>query len=183
VFWFELVLPLRAGPAEAAARRTAVTGYAGRRRRILVVDDVAANRSVLTELLGTLGFEVVEAHHGQEAVEQVLMPATGHAPDLVLMDSVMPVLDGPGATRRIREQLPPGQLPIVAVSANASSADRARCLDAGANVFLPKPIERGSLLEALGAQLRLHWLTEGAALPVAEGARGSTAADTPTALS
>ncbi len=183
VFWFELVVPLRqGGVGESMPRRNVVTGYAGRRRRVLVVDDVSANRGLLCEMLGTLGFDVEEAHHGQEAVDRVLdRPADGR-PDLVLMDSVMPVLDGLSATRRIRERLAAAELPIIAVSANASNEDRSRCLDAGATAFLPKPIERASLIESLGAQLRLHWVTESAS-PVpatqdaANAAVSSNAAD------
>ncbi|WP_395702910.1 ATP-binding protein [Aquabacterium sp.] len=165
-FWFELVVPLRqVGAGEGAPRRSVVTGYAGRRRRILVADDVSANRNLLCEMLGALGFEVEEAHHGQEAVDQVLDRPADRRPDLVLMDSVMPVLDGIAATRRIRERFTASDLPIIAVSANASTEDRTRCLDAGATAFLPKPIERASLIESLGLQLRLHWLTELANAP------------------
>ncbi|HSW07691.1 ATP-binding protein [Aquabacterium sp.] len=169
VFWFELVVALRQGAAgEAPLRRAGITGYSGRRRRVLVVDDVSGNRTLLCEMLGTLGFEVDEAHHGQEAVDRALMPVGEGGPDLVLMDSVMPVMDGLSATRRIRQTRPANELPIVAVSANASSVDRLRCLEAGANAFLPKPIERSSLLDTVGAQLRLQWQTETVAPPPAE---------------
>ena len=169
VFWFELVVALRpALPGEVPPRRMGITGYAGRRRRILVVDDVSGNRTLLCEMLGALGFDVDEARHGQEAVDRVLMPGGPGTPDLVLMDSVMPVLDGISATRRIRQARSPAELPVIAVSANASSVDRLRCLEAGANVFLPKPIERSSLLEALGAQLQLQWQTEAMVPPSTE---------------
>ncbi|MBI5255331.1 MAG: response regulator [Burkholderiales bacterium] len=152
-FWFDIELPLPGTPAAMLPRRPGALAYAGRRRRVLVVDDVAGNRSLLCEMLGALGFEVDEAEHGQAALDHVMR----QVPDLVLMDSLMPTMDGLEATRRLRERLSAQALPVIAVSANASDADRARCFEAGANGFLPKPIERNSLLALLAEHLHLQW--------------------------
>ncbi|MFZ2855410.1 MAG: ATP-binding protein, partial [Rhodocyclaceae bacterium] len=117
LFWFELNVTL-SGDAETAVRRTprAVTGYHGTRRKILIADDVLANRRVLADFLGSLGFAVCEASDGREAVAQ----AEAERPDLILMDVMMPLLDGPEATRRIRAIPGCEMLPVFAVSANKS---------------------------------------------------------------
>jgi CheY-like chemotaxis protein len=80
--------------------------------------------------------------------------------DLVLMDMMMPVMDGLEATRRIRQSTLGGQLRIIAISANATSADGERCIAAGADAFIAKPIDRTRLLELIGAQLGLRWIVE-----------------------
>lgn len=156
LFWFELTLPLaeRASPSEAAVHH--VTGYAGPRRRVLVVDDVAANREMLTELLGALGFETDAAIHGQDALDKVaLMP-----PDLVLMDLAMPVMDGLEATRRLRATELGKSLPIIALSANASHTHRDQAMEAGATMFMSKPFENAVLLSNLGNCLSLTWVPQ-----------------------
>jgi CheY-like chemotaxis protein len=155
-FWFELSLPLLdRGPAAPQARPDA-TGYEGRRRRVLVVDDVPSNRAMLADLLEPMGFDVRHAVDGLDALQQV--QRADH--DLVLMDIMMPVMDGLEATRRIRQSVAGRALPIIAVSANASSADGQRCVAAGANAFIAKPIDRDRLLEQIGEHLGLHWTDE-----------------------
>lgn len=69
----------------------------------------------------------------------------------------MPVLDGLEATRRIRRNPAWRELPVIAVSANASGTDKARCLAAGADAFIAKPIDRASLLQLVGERLALQW--------------------------
>ncbi|HJV63795.1 MAG TPA: ATP-binding protein [Albitalea sp.] len=158
-FWFDLALPVPGGLAGALPAPAEIVGYEGRRRRVAVADDVAGNRAMLNDLLASLGFEVHEARHGGELVDLVAQVA----PDLVVTDVAMPVVDGLEAIRRIR-QLPQAQrLPVIAVSANASATDAQECLAAGAQMLLPKPIEREPLLLAISQLLGLHWLTR--ALP------------------
>jgi signal transduction histidine kinase/ActR/RegA family two-component response regulator len=156
-FWFVLDFPeaieepVRAAepPARAVSRR-----YEGHRRRVLVVDDVAANRHLLCDLLERHGFEVDQAHDGAQALERV----RAGQPDLVLMDIRMPVMDGLEATARLRAEEATRRLPIVAVSANASPEDRRRCLEGGADAFLAKPVQHELLTAVLTEQLALRWV-------------------------
>jgi len=153
-FWFDLSLPVSAEVLPAPKAPWRPTGYEGRRRKLLVVDDVQVNRAMLSELLGQLGFEVREACDGAQAIERTL----AFAPDLVVMDIVMPKMDGLAATRRLRELPSWRNVPIIAASASALPEDRAAGLEAGANAFLPKPIDPTQLLEHIGNLLGLKWL-------------------------
>jgi signal transduction histidine kinase/ActR/RegA family two-component response regulator len=153
VFWFELTLPLADTPSAQPSARPAVQGYDGPARRIVVADDVPANRLMLCEMLRRLGFDVHEAADGQEALEQVRCLQ----PDLLLMDVRMPKLDGLEATVQLRQDAATRALPVVLVSANASAADRAKGLAAGAVDFLAKPVDHEQLLAVLAAQLHLAW--------------------------
>jgi CheY-like chemotaxis protein len=151
-FWFEIAVPAEAELAAIPAA-PAITGYQGPRREVLIVDDVEANRAMLVDLLGGLGFGTAEAVNGQEGLEL----AQTIAPDLIVMDMVMPVMDGLEATRRIRRTPGIQAIPIIAVSASATPEDQAACLAAGTNAFLPKPIEQANLLRQIGTLLNLSW--------------------------
>jgi len=135
-----------------ASART-VTGYAGPRRKILVVDDIAENRAVMNDLLTPLGFEVGEAANGREG----LAAAQRLRPDLILMDIAMPELDGLAATRRLRQLDAFREMPIIALSASVSASDSEQCLTAGMNAFLPKPVDADKLFEQMARLLRLEW--------------------------
>ncbi|MFM8900417.1 MAG: ATP-binding protein [Burkholderiales bacterium] len=150
-FGFELNLPL--GDVVLPGSLTAV-GYVGASRQILVVDDVTDNCELLSGILRRLGFVVHSARNGQEALQHL----ASHPCDMVLMDVAMPVMDGLEATRRIRLRPLLRQLPVVVVSANATATDRAHSLAAGANDFLPKPIDPAALVTVLAEQLRLQWI-------------------------
>jgi signal transduction histidine kinase/ActR/RegA family two-component response regulator len=159
-FSFELLLPLRDSGSAAPRARDTIIGYHGPRRSILIADDAAGSRSMLADLLGLLGFDVSVAADGQQALAQI----AAAAPDLVLMDMVMPVMGGLEAVQRTRENPARAGTPIIVVSANVSSSDRARSLAAGANAFCPKPLERDELLAAIGQQLGLRWRVDGRAV-------------------
>jgi signal transduction histidine kinase len=152
-FWFEIPLPVDEATAAPASPEQMPIGYEGARRRLLVVDDVPGNRSMLTEMLTVLGFEVGTAGDGESALLQLESGPW----DLVMMDTTMPVMDGLEATRRIRRHPGWQKLPVISLSANASEADRNRCLVAGASAFLSKPIDRTALLKLLGDLLSLQW--------------------------
>jgi signal transduction histidine kinase/DNA-binding response OmpR family regulator len=152
-FWFDLELPLADAAPEPPPPRPRISGYDGPRRKVLVVDDVPGNRAVVADLLGSLGFEVREAEDGAAALRMV----EAERPDLVLMDILMPVMDGLTATERLR-RLPPGRdLPVIVVSAGASDIDRQRSLQVGADGFFTKPIAFDELLARIGTLLGMRW--------------------------
>lgn len=108
---------------------------------ILLVEDHLDSREALCALLEAFGFTVVEARNGLEALEL----ARSSPPDLVLMDIMMPELDGFEATRRLRGFPETRQIPIITLTAMEGA--RAKALEAGADDFLAKPINSGQLLE------------------------------------
>ncbi len=159
-FWFDLELPaVEVADLSQSARgfhQGTIVGFKGEKRKILVVDDRWGNRSVIVNLLEPLGFEIVEATDGQEGLNK----AAEFHPDLIVVDLVMPVMDGFELIGRLR-QLPQLQdAAIIASSASVFEADQSRSLAAGANEFLPKPISADSLLEILQSLLNLEWVYE-----------------------
>jgi PAS domain S-box-containing protein len=132
-------------PATPAAELSAIRGA-----RILVVEDNALNQEVALEILQEQGFMVELAADGAEALARVQQTAY----DLVLMDMQMPVMDGETATRAIRRLPGLHDLPIVAMTANTMTGDRERCLAAGMNDHLAKPIDPATLWETIRRWVR-----------------------------
>jgi len=132
--------PVRHKPLKLADKR--LTGM-----RILLVEDNALNRQVASELLIAEGASVILAEGGQRGVALALAEAANL--DIVIMDMQMPDMDGLEATRHIREHLGAAQLPIVAMTANASQADKAACLAAGMNDHIAKPIQLDEVVATL----------------------------------
>ncbi len=159
LFWFELDLPVAEPQLAAQPDQAAITGYLGPRRKILVVDDVPHNRAMLIEALQPLGFDVLDANNGAECLEML----DAVRPDLIVMDVMMPVMDGREATHRIRQMPAVAGIPIIIVTASASREDEAKNLEAGANAFIPKPIELHRLLDLIGKLLSLAWIRDEAA--------------------
>ena len=156
LFWFELELPVGSIGIAALPAPQIIIGYQGPRKKVLIVDDVPQNRAMLMEALQTLGFEVFDAENGQECLD--LLDSV--RPDLIMMDVMMPVMDGLEATRRIRNLPEFARIPIVVASASASPEDESRSDAAGANAFLPKPLEQDLLLKTIGEQLSLKWISK-----------------------
>ncbi|HYC04509.1 MAG TPA: two-component regulator propeller domain-containing protein [Azospirillaceae bacterium] len=142
-FWLEVPLPACAAPERELAGHE--PGPA-RRLRILLAEDLAANRLLAAAILGRAGHAVETVENGAEALERA---RTGGY-DLILMDVQMPVMDGLEATRAIRA-LPgaAGRVPVLALTANALPEEAARCREAGMDDHVPKPIDRAVLLSAL----------------------------------
>jgi CheY-like chemotaxis protein/nitrogen-specific signal transduction histidine kinase len=153
LFWFELDLPVAEPLVTELSVQAQIRGYEGPRKKILVVDDVPHNRAMLIEALQPLGFDVFDAKNGEECLEML----DGVCPDLIVMDVMMPVMDGREATRRIRRMPQFAGIPIIIVTASASREDEAKNLEAGANAFIPKPIEHYGLLKIIGNLLSLTW--------------------------
>ena len=133
------------GPSQTSADPSfsPPTGLAG--RRVLLVEDNMLNQQVGIELLAEAGLDVDLAGNGRIAVEM----AQSASYDMVLMDMQMPEMDGLEATRRLRALPELARMPIVAMTANALTEDRARCQDAGMDDFIPKPIEPAQLWRVL----------------------------------
>jgi DNA-binding response OmpR family regulator len=115
--------------------------------RILVVDDEPRYLRLIEANLVSDGYQVIKASNGQEAVDRV----ASHQPDLVLMDIMMPVLDGFGATERVREF---SNVPIIVVTARGEESARVRGLDLGADDYIVKPFSATELLARVRAVLR-----------------------------
>ena len=154
-FWFTAVLRLdpaaqlrlpderEDGRSRAPRRGTGV----GHPARVLVAEDNPTNREVALAQLETLGYKADAVSNGAEAIEALERSRYG----LVLMDCEMPVMDGFEATRRIRGSHP--GIPIIAVTADAMSGDRDRCLNKGMNDYLSKPVDLGQLADVLAKWL------------------------------
>jgi signal transduction histidine kinase/ABC-type amino acid transport substrate-binding protein/CheY-like chemotaxis protein len=131
-----------------------IIDYTGMRRKVLIVDDIELNRLLLSDLLIPLGFAVYEADNGQNAVET----AKELKPDLILMDLLMPGLDGFGATRQIRAFSPPIQTVILAISAGVFENHILKSREAGCDDFISKPVVLGQLLAKMQQHLKLEWI-------------------------
>jgi PAS domain S-box-containing protein len=135
-------------------------------RRVLLAEDVELNREVAVEWLTSVGLEVDTVENGQQAVERA--DPERHA--AVLMDLQMPVMDGLEATRLIRARTDRDRLPIIAMTAHALKGDMERCLDAGMNDYVTKPIDAERLFAVLQ-----RWI------PGAAGAANAAPASSPLA--
>jgi len=156
-FSFELNLPASVSTAtltRAAETPLRITGYLGDRKKILIADDITSNRSILVEMLAPLGFQMVEAKDGKEALD--LLPK--EHPHLVLADLAMPVLDGVQFIQYARQIDAFKNLPIIPVSASVGEEEIRRCRTLGCEDFLSKPVDYGRLLDYLQRHLGLEWI-------------------------
>ena len=126
-------------------------------KRLLVVEDNELNMEIACELLEEAGFEIECAVNGREAVRMVAVSQKGYY-DAILMDVQMPVMDGYEATSRIRsmQDLDHAGIPIVAMTANVFEEDMRKCLEAGMDAFIPKPIETEKVIRTLTPVLHAH---------------------------
>jgi CheY-like chemotaxis protein len=153
-FSFELSLPVVSFEPEVIQPAVGIIGYRGPRKTVLIADDVTENRAVLVDLLHPLGFTVIEAANGHEALEKAIKVR----PDLVVTDIVMPGMDGREATRRIRELPQLSSVPVIAVSARPSAGADVAATKRGADAFLIKPLRTEEVLRNIASLLELEWI-------------------------
>jgi CheY-like chemotaxis protein len=156
---FTIALPITApqagddtppsSPDTLRASGASVAVEPSRRAHILLADDNAETSAMYSRYLSYKGYEVLIASNGAEVIER----ARELRPDLILMDIQMPGIDGLEATRQIRADSLLGQVPIIALTAMAMPGDRARCLEAGMNAYLSKPIGLQTLLTEIQAAI------------------------------
>ena len=147
---FHVSLPLQLAPApapeaEGPAAKPPADAASSSPGHILIVEDNPTNQKVVVGLLGKRGYRTSVANDGRQALEALERTAF----DLILMDVQMPVLDGLEATRLIRRDARWKALPVVGLTAHAMVGDRQRCLDAGMDDYLPKPIRPAALIETI----------------------------------
>jgi CheY-like chemotaxis protein len=143
---FHFDLPIAGPKGTAAVPEIPRPGPGAQRGRVLVIEDDWGNQRVIEMFLRRAGFEPVLVDNGEKGAQR----ATDEAWAAVLMDLQMPGIDGLETTRRIRRLLAGRRLPIIALTANVRSADRAAAAAAGMDDFLTKPVRRTELLECLG---------------------------------
>ena len=142
--------------SSTTSQKGTIIGYQGKRRKLLVVDDRWENRSVMVNLLQPIGFELLEANDGQEGLKIAL----NSSPDLIVTDLVMPLMDGFEFMKYLRQSPQLKDVVILASSASIFESDQYKSYNAGANAFLPKPIQADGLLELLHKYLQLNWIYE-----------------------
>jgi two-component system sensor histidine kinase/response regulator len=128
-------MEFRENPEPAGENETIAAGASG--ARILLVEDNVLNQEVAMEILEKAGYEILVAGDGREAIEKARVENV----DLILMDVQMPVMDGIAATKELRADERFASLPIIAMTASATTEDRDRCISAGMNDFIIKPID------------------------------------------
>ena len=158
IFSFDLDMPVALNWRENSrvAQPGTIIGFEGTKRKILIVDDRWENRWILVNLLEPIGFELEEAKNGVEGLEK----AIAFQPNLIITDLVMPVMDGFEMLRQLRQLPQLKDVVAIASSASVFDTDQHKSLDAGADEFLPKPLQAEKLLEMLRSHMKLTWIYE-----------------------
>ncbi|MDZ8106136.1 MAG: ATP-binding protein [Nostoc sp. DedQUE12a] len=155
-FWFELEIFEATDWVKSAitASDKQIIGFEGSPYTILMVDDRWENRTVITNLLQPLGFNVVDASNGQEGLEK----AIALKPDLIITDLLMPEMDGFELIQHLRQTPEIQDVKIIVSSASVFESDQHRSLQAGGNKFLSKPVQADELFQQLESLLNLVWI-------------------------
>jgi signal transduction histidine kinase/FixJ family two-component response regulator len=154
-FWFTAALPIANEWRHTASAATSgrITGYQGKRRTILNVDNHWENRAILSNLLAPLGFTMLEAIDGQDGLKQLAQ----HSVDLIITDLSMPVMDGFALIEAVRAIPDYAKVPILVSSASVFSQKQEDSLAAGADAFLSKPVQAEQLFALVKEHLALTW--------------------------
>ena len=160
-FWFDLELAATQAPIKTfkTPDPTDIVGIEGASRKILVIDDNQENSSIFADLLMPLGFEVIEAIDSNMG----LKIAKTENLDLIIVDLNMSGIDEHEILHQLREHSETQKMPLIASSANVFDHNHNKSLAAGANAFLPKPVDSKSLLNLLEQQLSINWIYQHAA--------------------
>ena len=118
--------------------------------KILIVEDNAMNRDMLSRRLLRSGYSVVMAEDGKRGIESAL----AEGPDVILMDMSLPEIDGWEATRRLKSSKSTRRIPVIALTAHAMLSDRQRCMEAGCDDYDTKPVDYARLLTKIQAALQ-----------------------------
>ena len=130
--------------------------------RVLIADDKDDNRTLLFHILGRIGFDVREVVNGEQAVREY----EDWHPELILMDTRMPVMDGFNAIKHIRSMAGGDAVKIISVTASAFDEDRQKALEIGADDFLGKPFREEVLLEKIKGLLAIDYVYAGEPAPL-----------------
>ncbi len=155
-FWFDADLEVFSEKIQQKSEllHTQIVGLKGDKPNVLIVDDRWENRSIIANYLKAIGFECFEASNGKEG----LIKTEEIKPDLILTDISMPEMDGLEMMQILRKNQEFSNVPIVVSSASVYEKDVKQSLAAGANEFLPKPIQVEELLQILHSYLKLEWI-------------------------
>jgi CheY-like chemotaxis protein len=155
---FRLEVPIEEGdaaalPAPPQPRRVVGLAAGQHQPRVLIADDQHSNRVILERMLEQVGFAVLSVNNGQEAVTAFQT----QAPDLVLMDINMPVMDGMAATQAIKASDRGAKTPVIAVTASVFEERRQEIMGCGADDFIAKPFRYAEVFEKIGRHLQLEY--------------------------
>ncbi|HEY9803491.1 MAG TPA: CHASE2 domain-containing protein [Leptolyngbyaceae cyanobacterium] len=160
LFWLDLQLSIPLShdwqnvTASPLPTHQKIIGIQGNAPQILIVDDDDHHCAILSSLLQEVGCRTLEANDG----EQGLKMAIANHPDIILLDLAMPNMDGFDFIVHLQKHPPSDAIPIIVSSANVFEENRQRSLQAGATAFIPKPLDRDELLNAIHSALKLDWI-------------------------
>ena len=157
IFWFDLDLA-EGDPANVCTTnlQSAIqpTGFHGQTRKVLIVDDIFDNRQLLVQYLQPLGFELAEAENGRQG----LTLAETFKPDLILLDALMPEMNGREMLQQLRQQPQLQETKVIFVSANSQFREQLQTSQLQFEDFLDKPVDFNQLIQSLQTHLLLQWL-------------------------
>ena len=156
-FWFDLNLfSVQDVFSQTSDYNSKFVGFKGDKPKIIVVDDLAENRTILNDMLTPLGFEIFEAQSGMECLDLIQQ----YSPKVALIDLRMEGMDGIETIQKVRELPNCDDIFIITISASAFNKDRLACIEAGSDVFLSKPFKLDDLLTNLKKTLDLEFIEE-----------------------
>lgn len=156
-FWFELDLPAVKNRIETIGSLfDNISGYKGEKKSVLIVDNIEENRSFLVLLFEKLGFECIEATNGYEAMEKALK----NKPNLILMDLILPQMDGFETVEQIRKKEQLKKIKIIALTTGPTNENELKSLKSGFDNFLSKPLHVDQILKIVEDLLQLQWIYE-----------------------